>query len=103
MAGSLTLVATEVPVVTAVAFAGLGWMIQRLIHSVDELRQKTGAQETVTAAHELRLTAVELVTHELARKMPQVSENLAVLAQVVEKHEGWHERHDPTQHGRADT
>lgn len=91
----------EVPVVTTAAFAGLAWLINRAVRRIDrhETRLDEHEAEQAAVAAELgriglRVTTVETLAAQHERRIPSISENLAILATFMDRHERWHERHD---------
>ena len=94
-----TVLVAEIPTVTAVAFAALAWMIKRLIGRIDHLDERLDEQDREQASltgevatQSVRLTALERVVDSHDRRIPTLSENLAVVAAFVERHERWHEQ-----------
>lgn len=99
MGQTFAIVVAEVPTVTAAAFGGVAWMINRLMKRIDrhgerldEHEREQGALTGEVATHSVRLAALERVVDSHDRRIPTLSENLAVVAGFVERHERWHER-----------
>ena len=96
-----TVIVAEIPVVTAVAFSALGWLIVRLLKRIDRHETRLDEQDAESAqiaaeigTIKLRVSANEAMTASHDRRIPSISENLAIVAAFVERHERWHERHD---------
>jgi len=96
---ALTLAEIELPVVSAFLLAGLGYLIKQSLQNRREARAAARqVQEQLRslsdrfAINRENITTMRRDIDGLQRTVPQLRENLAVLASTMEHHEEWHER-----------
>ena len=116
MTATGTIVIAEVPVVTVMVGGILAWMIRRVIDRLDRhgerldevtleqasLIGEMGKLSVRVGALEVSRVADATAAEMTARRLTTVSENLAVMASLFERHDRWHERHDRPAHDDPD-
>lgn len=82
----------EVPTCTVLAAGVVAYYFRRQRETTDEHTEELTQLAQGSAVHEQRLHTVELLAASHDRRLPTISENLAIVAAFVERHERWHER-----------
>lgn len=91
-----TALITESSVVTASVLGGVGWMIVRAIGRSDRRESTETDHGTRLLLLERDVTALQSDLDQSKRHRAAMSEELSTLGALFERHERWHERHDPT-------
>jgi chromosome segregation ATPase len=94
-----TLAEIELPVLSAAILAGLGWLIRQSMqtrkeqrHQLDMLKKQLSSLVERIALNRENYVDLRKDVDGLLRVVPQIRENVAVLAAGLEHHEEWHER-----------
>jgi len=80
----------------AALLGGIGYLIRSQRGDRARLNQTLTELQTYVAVAKVDDVRIVADVEHLKRQVPQLAENLAVLTEIVERHERWHERHDPT-------
>lgn len=83
----------------AAVFGSLGWLIARAARRGDQRLRQDVSQDTRLALLEQRLITLEREQQSGARHRSAMSEELSTVAAILDRHERWHDRHDPDSAG----